>query len=63
MDGNGIVNAKDYQILKRYILKSLATEPDEAQLARMDINGDKRWNGTDYQILKRYILGTYNPPQ
>ncbi|MBP5230782.1 MAG: dockerin type I repeat-containing protein, partial [Clostridia bacterium] len=61
VDGDGKVNAKDYGILKRYILRTLGSEPDPERKARMDVNKDGKWNSSDYVLLKRIVLGTYHP--
>ncbi|MBP5231599.1 MAG: phosphodiester glycosidase family protein [Clostridia bacterium] len=58
IDGDGKVNAKYYNLLKRMILGSLT--PTEEQLPRLDINQDGRQNAGDYNMLKRVVLGTYS---
>ncbi|MBP5230123.1 MAG: hypothetical protein ILO68_00180 [Clostridia bacterium] len=59
VNGDGKVNGSDYLMLKRYILKTLATAVTPEMLARMDVNGDNVTNAKDYQITKRIVLGTY----
>ena len=59
INGDGVVNAIDYNILKRYILRT--TNPPAEQIQRMDINGDGRIVAQDYTVLKRIVLKTYSP--
>lgn len=54
VDLNGILNGRDYMLLKRYVLKT-ASLTDE-QIAVADMNGDNKINGLDYLILKRTVL-------
>lgn len=56
-NGDGRINAQDYLILKRVVLK---THTAEVPLSNMDVNGDGHINAIDYILLKRYIL---NNPQ
>lgn len=59
VDGNGFVNAKDYTMVKRYVLKTATL--NEGQLARSNVNGDQVVNFKDYSIIKRIVLKTYVP--
>ncbi len=58
IDGDGAVDAFDYQMLKAYVLGSY-TEATADQIARMDLNGDGSVDAFDYQMLKCVVLGTY----
>ena len=59
IDMNGIINSKDYAMLKRYVLKTLSLTDEQVAVA--DLNGDGKVNSLDYLILKRIVLGTYQP--
>ncbi len=61
LNGDGKVNATDYNILAR-IVKGLITSPTETMLRNGDINGDGRINATDYNILARVVKGLMNMP-
>ena len=58
VNGDGSVNAKDYQMVKRTVLGSYV--PTEEQRSRMDVTGDGSVNAKDYLLLKRVVLGTYS---
>ena len=51
---DGKVNAVDYGMIKRYILKAFS--PDKEIIGRMDINGDGSVRANDYMRLKRMVL-------
>ncbi len=57
INDDGVVDKKDYALLKRYCFDTI--EFDDAQLAIADINGDGMINKQDYALLKRYCFGTY----
>ena len=57
IDGDGDIDANDYMMLKRHVLRTFKLS-DEQKL-RADINGDGNINATDYMLLKRAVLGTY----
>lgn len=57
VNGDGKVNAKDYALAKRVVLKTWV--PNSAELKRCDINGDGRIDARDYALIKRRSLGTY----
>ena len=57
VDGNGKVNAVDYAMLKRTVLKTY--NPTDEQYTACDVNDDGKVNPVDYAILKRHVLGTY----
>lgn len=56
VNGDGKVNASDYQLLKRIILKT-AEGTDEIR-RRCDITGDGSIRSNDYMMLKRIVLKT-----
>ena len=56
VNGDGRVNASDYLLLKRIILRT--ARPTEDQSGRLDINGDGTVRANDYMLLKRIVLGT-----
>ncbi len=57
LSGNGEIEAKDYLILKKYILTN-SPQLTEKQLVAADINEDGTLDARDYIYLKRVILGT-----
>lgn len=61
INGDGSLDAKDYMILKRYILGTY--ELDWHARYRADINLDGIVYAKDYLQFKRIILGTFNFPQ
>ncbi len=56
VDGDGTVNAKDLNIIKRLVSGIVTPTPE--QLAYGDVNGDGKINGMDANILARYISGS-----
>lgn len=56
VDGDGEVNAKDYIIIKRFVLGTF--EPTSEQFSAADIDLDGSVNAKDYVMLKRIVLGT-----
>ncbi len=59
-DGDGIVDTKDYMMLKRHILGTY-TIPEEL-MGNLDLDNNGDVAAVDYMILKRVILGTYTLP-
>ncbi|MBQ0092712.1 MAG: phosphodiester glycosidase family protein [Clostridiales bacterium] len=57
VNGDGSVDAFDYQMLKAGVLNSY--QATDAERARMDVNSDKTVDAFDYQMLKAFVLGTY----
>ena len=57
VNGDGNVNSKDYLLLKRYCLKTLALNAQ--QILSGDVNKDGKADSKDYVLLKRHCLGTY----
>lgn len=57
INGDGAINATDYILLKRHVLRSHTLADGQRQAA--DINSDGRINATDYILLKRHVLKTY----
>lgn len=58
INGDGIVNPKDYMMIKRYYLGTLKL--DGAALAAADVNVDLTVNPKDYMMVKLYVLDRYN---
>ena len=54
INGDGKVNAVDYMLEKRYVLRT-ASVPEKTRF-RMDLNGDGKINLHDYTLLKRKVL-------
>ena len=54
---DGSVNAKDYLLVKRAVLKTYTLTAPE--LERADVNVDEKLDAKDYLLLKRAALGTY----
>jgi len=57
VDGDDDVDATDYVLVKRAVLKTY--ELSEEQFAVADIDGDGDVDVTDYVLVKRMVLGTY----
>lgn len=58
---DGRINAKDYALLKRFVLGTYSL--DAAQRLCADLNKDGSIDAKDYLILKRVVLGQYQLPQ
>ncbi len=56
VNGDGHIDARDYAMLKRYLLGTY--DLTVAELARADANGDGIVNAADYATIKRKVLGT-----
>lgn len=57
LDGNGVLNAQDYLLLKRAVMGTLQLTDAQKKIA--DVNGDGKVDMIDYAMLKRAVLGTY----
>lgn len=55
VNSDGVVNSKDYSLLKRYLLGTI--DENSINTVNADLNGDGRINSTDYSLLRRYLLG------
>lgn len=53
LNGDGVCNAIDYILLKRY---TAGNELEKLQIAAADMNGDGQVRSADYILLKRYAL-------
>ncbi len=54
---DGVIDKKDYALLKRYCIGLTSLSPSQLMVA--DMNGNREVNKQDYAFLKRYCLGTY----
>lgn len=54
LNGDGKINARDYMVLKSYVLKRV--ELADEQIPAADVNRDGRVNAADYMILKAVVL-------
>ena len=54
LNGNGRVEAADYVLLRRAVLKMISVTDAAAMAA--DMNGNGRIEATDYLILRRRVL-------
>lgn len=57
LDGNGVLNALDYMLLKRAVLGTV--ELTDAQKEAADVNHDGKVDAIDYALVKRAVLGTF----
>ena len=57
IDGNGVIGATDYLLLKRHVLGSLTLT--ETQKIAADVNGDNEISALDYMLVKRHVLGSF----
>ncbi|TYQ15815.1 UNVERIFIED_CONTAM: dockerin type I repeat protein [Acetivibrio alkalicellulosi] len=55
LNGDGVINSKDYVLLKRYILEIIDELPVN-DISVADLNGDGKIDSVDYTLLRRYIL-------
>ncbi len=60
IDGNGVLDAKDYMKLKRHVLSTYTLTEDEA--SRADVDNSGKIDARDYMMVKRAFLGTYEFP-
>lgn len=58
VNGSGELEATDYMMLKRAILKTYTLSADAE--SRADVSLDGEVNSSDYMMLKRVIMGTYS---
>ncbi|MBQ9847517.1 MAG: leucine-rich repeat protein, partial [Clostridia bacterium] len=57
VNGNGVVDAKDYALAKRHCLKTYTLS--EEMLMRADLNGNGKLEASEYGLIKRHVLGTF----
>ncbi len=57
IDASGKVDAKDYLLLKRHVLKTYTL--NEKQLKPADVDKNGKIEAKEYLLLKRAVLGTY----
>ena len=57
VSGDGKVNATDYLLVKRHVLRTFRLTDRQMRLA--DVNRDGGTNATDYMLIKRHVLGTF----
>lgn len=57
IDGKNGINAMDYMMLKRYVLRTFALTEEQKLYANVDRMGGI--DAMDYMMLKRHVLGTY----
>ena len=57
ISGNGRVDARDYMVLKRYVLHTLELTDRQMELA--DLSHDGRVDARDYVMLKMAVMGRY----
>lgn len=59
LDGNGMVNAMDLQLLKSYVLGNITSFP-AGDASFGDLTGDGQVNKADIQILQDYLMSRCN---
>ncbi len=57
VDDDGDVDASDYVLVKRAVLKTYELSEEQKLVADIDADGDV--DATDYVLVKRIVLGTY----
>ncbi len=57
VDNDGDVDAADYVLVKRSVLKTYTLSKEQTECADVDADGDV--DATDYVLVKRIVLGTY----
>lgn len=55
VDGNGLVQAVDYMLIKNHIMDKGKLSGD--RLSRADLNGDGNITAVDYMVIKNIIMG------
>lgn len=55
VNGDGVINAKDYMLCKRIVLGTYSPTPDEFWAA--DVTDDGKVNALDYMRIKRMVMG------
>jgi len=60
VDGNGVINVIDCQLIKRHYICTYEITGDEYLLAAGDDNLDGRIKAVKYLMVKRHVLGNYN---
>lgn len=58
IDGDGKINAADYTLLRRYLLRIIPQLP--VPFKNADLNNDNRINVGDLTLLRKFILGIIN---
>ena len=58
LNADGIVNAKDSNLLKRVIAGSVSINAGSPEFLAIDLNSDGELNAKDSNILKRFIAGS-----
>lgn len=58
VDGNGRINASDYILIRKHILKLITLNKN--QLSGADVNSDGKINSLDYILIRKIILGASN---
>ncbi len=58
VNGDGVVNPKDYMMIKRYVLDTY--ELTGAPLAAADVNVSLKVDAKDYMMVKLYVLDKYD---
>ena len=61
INDNGAVDANDFMLAKRYVLRSVELTQD--QINRGDVNRDGKLNSSDYIMIRRYLLRTFDLPE
>ncbi len=58
VSGNGEVDARDYMLVKRYVMKT--TDLTQHQQISADLSGDGEVDARDYMMLKLIVMGRYD---
>lgn len=58
VNGDTVIDALDYALLKQYLLGTVSDLPVEDDLYAADLDGDGSINALDLSLLKQYLLGT-----
>lgn len=60
VDGNGIVEAQDYILIKRAYLEEIELKQESVAFSAADVNRNYRLDSNDYMLVRSYVLGIKN---
>lgn len=57
VNSNGRIDAMDYMLVKRYVLRTVSL--NDEQIAAADVDGNGKVQAMDYMLIKRHVLGKF----
>ncbi len=58
VNGDKVVDAIDFALLKQYLIKQISTFPSTDGMKLADVNGDNSVDAIDFALIKKYLLGS-----